>query len=69
MLKAREIVRVLLALGFEEIRQTGAHRIFKHQDGRMTLVPQHGGEDIGRGLLRRMLNEIRLTPEDFLTYL
>lgn len=69
MLKARDIVRVLHLLGFFEVRQSGSHVFFQHPNGRTTLVPKHGGEDIGRGLLRQILREIELTPEQFLEYL
>lgn len=69
MLKARDMMRVLSLLGFKEIRQRGSHIFFQHPDGRVTLVPKHGGEDIGRGLLRQILQEIELTPEQFSGYL
>jgi len=64
-LKAREIIRALKQLGFFEARQKGAHTCFKHPDGRFTLVPRHSGEDIGRGLLRQILREINISPEEF----
>ena len=51
-LKARNLIRVLKKLGFEEVRQRGAHICFKHPDGRFTLVSYHSSEDISRGLLR-----------------
>lgn len=53
-------------LGFQEIRQKGSHKYFKHPDGRATVVPMHGNRDIGRGLLRKILNEIELSREEFL---
>lgn len=69
MLKARDIVRVLSLLRFRAVRQKGSHLFFQHPDGRTTLVPCHGGEDIGRGLLRQILREIEFTPDEFLKYL
>jgi len=69
ILKAREIIRVLKQLGFMTVRQRGSHMFFEHPDGRTTLVPIHGSEDIGRGLLRRILHEIHVTPEEFAKYL
>lgn len=69
MLKARDVMRVLRSLDFHFVRQSGSHAFFQHQDGRATLVPQHGGEDVGRGLLRQILREIEMTPEDFSKYL
>ena len=69
MLKARDIIRVFNLLGFKKIRQKGSHIFFEHVDGRTTLVPSHAGEDISRGLLRQILKEIELTPEEFSKYL
>lgn len=69
MLKARDVVRVLRSLGFSPIRQSGSHVFFQHSDGSTTLVPRHGGEDIGRGLLRQILREIKMSPEEFLKHL
>lgn len=69
MLKARDVMRALRLLDFKPIRQSGSHLFFEHPDGRTTLVSRHGGEDIGRGLLRQILREIELTPEEFLEYL
>jgi len=69
MLKARDIMRVLNLLGFRKIRQSGSHIFFQHSDGRTTLVPRHDGKDISRGLLREILREIEITPEEFLGYL
>jgi len=64
-LKSRDLTRVLKELGFYEVRQKGSHICFKHNDGRFTLVPKHGGVDIGRGLLRQILREINISPKDF----
>lgn len=68
-LKARDVIRVFKILGFSEVRTKGSHIFFKHPDGRTTLVPKHGGEDIGRGLLRQILREIKVSPEEFSTLL
>jgi predicted RNA binding protein YcfA (HicA-like mRNA interferase family) len=69
ILKVQDLIRVLKKLGFYEVRQKGSHICFKHADGRFTLVPHHGGEDIGKGLLRQILREVELTPEEFLKHL
>ena len=66
LLSSIELCKVLKKLGFEEIRQKGSHKYFKHPDGRATVVPMHGNRDIGRGLLRKILNEIELSREEFL---
>ena len=63
--KSSEVLRVLLRMGFERIRQKGSHIFFRHPDGRVTVVPFHRGEDVGRGLMRKILRDIELSWEDF----
>jgi predicted RNA binding protein YcfA (HicA-like mRNA interferase family) len=38
----------------------------RHEDGRTTTVPVHAGQDVGRGLLRKILRDAELTREEFL---
>ncbi|MDP3728071.1 MAG: type II toxin-antitoxin system HicA family toxin [bacterium] len=47
------------------MRQKGSHRFYRHHDGRTTVVPIHNNKDIKRGLLKGILNEIRITREEF----
>lgn len=69
MLKPRQVIAVLEQLGFAEVRQRGSHKQFRHDDGRVTTVPDHRGRDISPNLLRKILEDIRLRPEDFLELL
>lgn len=66
VLKPREIAHVLEKLGFVEVRQRGSHKQYRHADGRATTVPFHGSRDISPFLLRQIIKDIRLTPEEFL---
>ena len=66
MLKPRQVIAALEQLGFVEIRQRGSHKQFRHADGRGTTVPDHRGRDISPGLLRKILEDIRVKAEDFL---
>jgi predicted RNA binding protein YcfA (HicA-like mRNA interferase family) len=43
VLKPREVSQILLNLGFEEVRQRGSHKQYRHADGRATTVPHHAG--------------------------
>lgn len=63
---SEKIIRVLERIGFERVRQRGSHVFLKHPDGRATVVPVHKGEDIGRGLLRKIMKDAKLTREEFL---
>ena len=65
-LSYRRVAKRLEELGFHPVRQSGSHVIFKHVDGRMTVVPNHPGEEIGRGLLRKIIRDIDISIEDFL---
>ena len=39
-------------------RQEGSHVFLRHPDGRTTVVPVHGGENLDRGLLKKLLKRI-----------
>jgi predicted RNA binding protein YcfA (HicA-like mRNA interferase family) len=61
----RAVDRVLTRLGFSRVRQKGSHVFYRHDDGRTTTVPNHPGRDIARPLLREILKDIELAPEQF----
>jgi len=65
LLNSKELCKFLEKIGFESIRQKGSHKFFRHPDGRTTVVPIHPGKDIKRSLLKGILEEIKMTREDF----
>lgn len=69
VVKAKELIRVLNKLGFFEYHRVGSHAQFKHLDGRRTTVSVHYGKDITTGTLRGIINDIGLTPEEFILIL
>ena len=68
VLKPREVIAMLDAIGFVEVRQRGSHRQFRHPDGRCTTVPFHQGRDLSPILLRQIAKDIDLTIDEFLHY-
>jgi predicted RNA binding protein YcfA (HicA-like mRNA interferase family) len=64
-ISGRKFCKILEKLGFEKIYGKGSHVRFKHPDGRRTVVPVHGNEDLGKGLLREILKQIKLSKEDY----
>lgn len=68
-LTGSEVIRALQRAGFEVARQRGSHCMLKHPDGRQTVVPIHAGETLGRGLLRKILRDAEITPDEFLELL
>ncbi len=63
---ALKIIRALASLGFFEIRQHGRHLIMDHPDERRVVIPMHPGDEIGRGLLRRLIATSGVESEEFL---
>lgn len=68
ILKPREVVAILEKLGFQEVRQKGSHKQYRHKDGRCTTVPFHPARDISPILLRQIAKDIALTIDEFLKY-
>ena len=66
VLKPREVIVLLEALGFREVRQRGSHKQFRHVDGRSTTVPFHAARDISPTLLRKTARDIRVTVDELL---
>ena len=67
LLTAKELIKILLKLNFEFKRQKGSHKFFQHPDGRTTVIPDHAGEQIDRGLLNKIIKQdIQMSIEDFI---
>jgi predicted RNA binding protein YcfA (HicA-like mRNA interferase family) len=65
-LTAIELVKILRKIGFEVIRQQGSHMFLKHKDGKTTVVQNHPGEKIDRGLLNKILKkDIQISRQEF----
>lgn len=65
VLSTRKVLAVLHRHGFEEVRQSGSHRVMRHPDGRWTTVPIHGSRDIRKGTLKAIIIDTGLAIEDF----
>ncbi len=70
LLSANEVVKILKKMGFKVKRQRGSHIFFAHSDGRTTIIPNHPGEKIDRGLLNKIIkHDLRINRDEFLKYL
>ena len=65
ILKGVEIIKILEKVGFKTIRQKGSHVFLKHQDNRITIIPVHKGKDVDRSLLRKILRDTKISPNEF----
>lgn len=68
-LRGREVIAALRNAGFAVVRVKGSHHFLQHADGRCTVVPVHAGETIGPGLLIKILKDIEITRDEFVSYL
>lgn len=62
---AEQLQRALQRDGWASVRQHGSHRFFAHREKPgLVVVPMHAGRTIKLGLLKRILDDAGLTPED-----
>jgi predicted RNA binding protein YcfA (HicA-like mRNA interferase family) len=62
-LKVREVINELEKAGWRQIRAKGDHRIFRHPDGRITVVSGKLGDDVRPGTYRAILRQTRIKEE------
>lgn len=63
-IKPQKLIKILLGLGFTERDAEGSHVFFKHPDGHTTVIPVHAAE-ISKGLLRKILNDVQLSVDEY----
>jgi len=63
-LTGKQLIKILSIHGFEVARIRGSHHFLKHQDGRRTVVPVHGSETIGSGLLNKILKDVGIKTDE-----
>ncbi len=63
----REVIKVARKLGFEFYRQAkGSHEIWvRHSDGSRIIVPRHAGKTIKKDTMKRILEGLGISPEEF----
>jgi len=61
---AREVLAKLRRAGFEEVRQSGSHKVLRHPDGRQTYVAMHTG-DVPEGTFRKILKQAGMSLDQF----
>ncbi|MBI2628638.1 type II toxin-antitoxin system HicA family toxin [Candidatus Pacearchaeota archaeon] len=65
-LTGKELAKIVEKLGFVYDHTTGSHMVYIHLDGRKTTIPHHAGEDIGPGLLTKIIKkDLQISREEF----
>ncbi len=66
-LTGKELAKFVEKIGFVYSHTTGSHMVYKHRDGRRTVIPYHANEEIGPGLLNKIIKkDLGITREAFL---
>ena len=69
-LTATKVIRALKRNGFIEDRQKGSHLILLHPTRKVrTSVPVHAGKTLKRSLVRQIMDDAKLSVEEFLKLL
>lgn len=63
ILSGKEIIKILESMGYERGKQRGSHIRLTHSEHRSVTVPNY--PMVSRGLLRKILRDAELTPEEF----
>ena len=56
------------SMGFQQVRQKGSHKFFKHPDGRTATVPDHKEEDLGCGITGKILKDAEVAKKNFMDW-
>lgn len=61
----RDLRKVAEAAGFQWMRRTGSHNVFRNDHGRTVVIPDHGSQVIVRPLLRKILRDLGLSVDEY----
>lgn len=67
VISGRKIVEALEGIGYRFVRQRGSHMRLTHESRRPVTVPDY--KIVSKGLLRKILRDVELSPDDFLNLL
>ncbi|OGM76903.1 hypothetical protein A2210_00030 [Candidatus Woesebacteria bacterium RIFOXYA1_FULL_40_18] len=69
-IKSRGLIKVVSSLGFRLRAQSGSHAVYIHPDGRKTTIPIHPKQNIGIGLLTKIIKrDLKISKEKFIKLL
>ena len=64
-ISGRKMCKILEKLQFEKIHQVGSHVRYVHPDGRRTVVPVHGNEQLSIGLIKDIMKQAQLSRDEY----
>jgi predicted RNA binding protein YcfA (HicA-like mRNA interferase family) len=65
-----QLCKIVEKMGFYKTRQKGSHIRYVHPDGRKTTVPDHGSQDVPKGLLIKIIKQdLRSSVDEFIRFM
>lgn len=65
-----QLCKIVEKMGFKNTRQKGPHIRYVHHDGRKTTIPNHGSQDVPKGLLVKIIKQdLQVSVDDFMTFM
>ena len=66
-IKSKDLVKVVIKLGFKFRDQSGSHAVYVHSDGRRTTITIHSTQTIGIGLLTKIIKkDLQVSKSEFI---
>ena len=70
VLSGKQLLKLLQKNGFVVVRQKGSHVFLEDKNEELTtVIPLHGNEDLGKGLLKAILNDLELSVDELVEML
>jgi predicted RNA binding protein YcfA (HicA-like mRNA interferase family) len=66
VIKAKLLLKAFEKLGFYKYHQVGSHIQMKHADGRRTTIPYHPSQEIRKGTLKAIIDDLDMIVEEFI---
>ena len=63
-LPVKKVIKALESIGFEQVRQKGSHLFLQHSDGRTTIIPVHPTDQIGKGMINKIIKDAKITRDE-----
>lgn len=65
-----QLCKIIESMGFYKSRQKGSHIRYIHIDGRKTTVPNHGSQDVPKGLLIKIIKQdLNISVDEFMRFM
>jgi predicted RNA binding protein YcfA (HicA-like mRNA interferase family) len=65
-----QLCKIVERMGFYKTRQKGSHIRYVHTDGRKTTIPNHGSQDVPKGLLVKIIKyDLLVSVDEFMRFM